>query len=285
MIFDAHCDTMVKVASPEVFAGGGGGCQIDLPGLEAAGVVNLVTAICVEPYPDRLAQVWQHGVRNFLESVPLSRGTRLHFALEGCLPLHLGFSLPAKPLVASLTWNGDNPYGSGIGGTGGLTACGFALAREFHSGGTSLDVSHLNDPSRRDLLSMGIPVCATHCNARDLCGSPRNLPDSDLKEIGKSGGVIGITFVPDFLGDSGSGVSIADVVRHILHVADVAGIDSVGLGSDFDGILQLPRGIRGVRDLPRILHELEKIGLADEEVQKVASGNWTRFFSCNGGLP
>lgn len=285
MIFDAHCDTMVKVSSPKDFLKGGGSCQIDLPGLRAAGVTNLVTAVCVEPYPDRLESLWEHGLRNYRESVGLSGSTRLHFALEGCLPLHLGYHLPVKPLVASLTWNGDNPYGSGIGGAGGLTPEGFSLARRLHRSGTRLDVSHLNDTSRRDLLSLGLPVCATHCNARKICGSPRNLPDADLKEIAGSGGVIGITLVPAFLGDEGTAVSVSDVVRHILHVADVAGIGSVGLGSDFDGIAMLPGGISGVRDLPVILHELEKAGLSREETGKVASGNWERFFFRNGGHP
>jgi len=279
LIFDAHCDTMVRIESPDAFVSGGGRCHADLPGLREAEVAHLVTALCIEPYPERLAGVWEHGARNFRECSGLSGDVKLHFALEGCMPLYLGMEMPEKPLVASLTWNGDNPYGSGIGGTGGLTSQGVALARRFHAQGTSLDASHLNDISRRDLLSLGFPVCATHCNSRKLCDSPRNLPDADLREIAARGGVTGVTLVPDFLCPKGEDASVSDVARHIEYIAEVAGIEAVGLGSDFDGISVLPRGIRGVRDIHLVFSELSGMGWNAEDIAKVSSGNWMRFFS------
>ncbi|MFO7627290.1 MAG: membrane dipeptidase [Candidatus Fermentibacteraceae bacterium] len=279
MIFDAHCDTMVRTESPDAFVSGGGKCHVDLPGLREAEVAHLVTALCIEPYPDRLTEVWEHGARNFRECSVLSGEVKLHFALEGCMPLYLDMEMPGQPLVASLTWNGDNPYGSGIGGTGGLTSMGVTLARKLNAQGTRLDASHLNDRSRHDLLSMGIPVCATHCNSRKLCDFPRNLPDTDLKEIAARGGVVGVTLVPDFLRPKGEDPSVSDVVRHIEYIAETAGIDSVGLGSDFDGISVLPRGIRGVRDINLVFSELSEIGWGDTDIDKVRSGNWMRFFS------
>lgn len=258
---------------------GGGRCHIDLPGLVEAGVGHLVTAICVEPYPDRIDEIWEKGVSNFNHALPRTGDIRLHFALEGCLPVYLGRKLPVKPLVASLTWNGDNPYGSGIGGLGGLTPLGISLARGLHEQGTALDASHLNDRSRRDLLSIGFPVCATHCNSRTLCKTPRNLPDDDLREIANNGGVTGVTLVPDFLRAVGEEAAVEDVVMHIQHMAELAGVDSVGLGTDFDGVDRLPSGINGVRDINRIFDALSAIGWSDEDVLKVASGNWIRFFS------
>lgn len=283
MIFDAHCDTLVKTASAEAFLRGGNDCHIDLPGLLEARVGHLVTAVCVEPYPSRMQEVWNRGVENWKGLSPEIRGVSLHFALEGCLPLHLGWSPPARPLVASLTWNGDNPYGSGIGGSGGLTEEGRALARSLHREGTGLDVSHLNDASRKDILSMGVPVCATHCNSRRLCDTPRNLPDHDIREIAAMGGVIGITMVPDFITDPGNGADIAAVADHLEHVAEVGGVDCVGIGSDFDGVLQLPPGIGGVRDLPLVLDELRRRGWSSPDLSKVSSDNWMRFFGLDGG--
>lgn len=278
-MFDAHCDTMVRTLSPADFLSGNGGCHVDLPGLREAGVVHLVTALCIEPYPDRLTETWEHGVRNYRECSGLSGDIRLHFALEGCMPLYMGMDVPEKPLVASLTWNGDNPYGSGIGGSGGLTSLGVSLARKLDSQGIRLDASHLNDSSRHDLLRLGFPVCATHCNSRKLCDFPRNLPDEDLREIAARGGVIGVTLVPDFLRSGGEGSSVSDVVRHIEYIAETAGIDSVGLGTDFDGIRDLPGGIGGVRDIVRVFNELSRMGWNDMEIDKVRSGNWMRFFS------
>lgn len=278
MIFDAHCDTMVRTESPDSFLSGGGNCHVDLPGLVESEVAHLVTALCVEPYPENLAGIWEHGARNFRECSVLSGSVKLHFALEGCLPLYLGMELPGRPLVASLTWNGDNPYGSGIGGRGGLTSPGVSLARKLHAQGTRLDASHLNDRSRFDLLSLGLPVCATHCNSRKLCDFPRNLPDDDIREIAARGGVVGVTLVPDFLRPGGGDTSVSDVARHIEYIAETAGIESVGLGSDFDGISVLPRGIRGVRDIHLVFGELSKMGWNDTDITKVRSGNWMRFF-------
>lgn len=279
MIFDAHCDTMVSAESPDDFVKGSGKCHVDLQGLREAGVTHLVTALCIEPYPDRLAAVWEHGVRNFRECSALSEDVRLHLAIEGCMPFYMNMDLPRQPLVASLTWNGDNPYGSGIGGSGGLTPLGVSLARKLDAGGTRLDASHLNDRSRKDLLRLGLPVCATHCNSRRLCDSPRNLPDEDLREIAACGGVTGVTLVPDFLLPAGGEASFSDAARHIEHIAITAGIESVGLGSDFDGIRMLPRGMGGVRDIHLVFDELSNMGWSGADIDKVSSGNWMRFFS------
>lgn len=285
MIFDAHCDTMVKARNPQAFLIGGEGCHVDLPGLRKARVCHLVTALCVEPYPRRVSQVWDRGVSNFQACSGHTGEVTLHFALEGCLPVHLGLSMPETPLVASLTWNGDNPYGSGIGGTGGLTRAGRELARDFHARGTALDVSHLNDASRGEMLELDLPLCATHCNARSLCAVPRNLPDQDLRILAERGGVVGVTLVPDFLRDDTKDVTIHDVVRHMEHLAEIGGAGCVGLGSDFDGVGRLPGGIRGVEDLVRVFEELNRLGWTDDEVRGVSHANWLRFFSLNTEEP
>lgn len=275
---DAHCDTMVKVESPDDFLNGRGKCQVDLPGLEASGVSHIVMAVCTESHPGRIPQIWARGTSNYAALPRDSGKTRFHFAVEGCMPFHLGLEMPEKPLTASLTWNGDNPYGSGIGGTGGLTTEGASLAGKLHALGVFLDVSHLNDRTRRMLLALDLPVCATHCNSRKLCDVPRNLPDQDLKEIARRGGVVGITLVPDFLRGDGTGAAVSDVLRHVEHVAETAGIEAVGLGTDFDGVRVLPEGINGVRDLHQVFDGLLGLGWKREDVEKVASENWIRFF-------
>jgi membrane dipeptidase len=185
--------------------------------------------------------------------------------------------LPQEIAVASLTWNGPSSLGGGIGTDTGLTAEGRELAAAFDSAGVVLDVSHLCDRSREDLLSMGIRrTSATHCNCRSLCDHPRNLPDSDLREIAELGGTIGITFVPDFL--SSGGAALGDVIAHVMHAIEVAGIDHVGFGSDFDGVAELPDGIGDCTAWGGVLDALGSVGLSDEEIEKVASGNWRRVF-------
>jgi membrane dipeptidase len=86
--------------------------------------------------------------------------------------------------------------------------------------------------------------------------------------------VIGIIFATLYLG----GRSLSDVVRHLEHALDVAGEDAVALGSDFDGMVPLPRGMRDVLDVPKVLELLAR-RRPERVVEKVAFGNWRRFFA------
>lgn len=277
-IFDAHCDTLLQSSAKDEFVGGSNSLHVDLPSLLESRVYDQVMAVCVKPYKGREKEMWERGLENFRKFKVTSK-PELHFAIEGCLPIYMGCELPFHPLVASLTWNGDNPYAGGIGSDMDLTDDGRKLVKHFLTSGTAIDVSHLNDKSRRSLLRMGFPVCATHCNARSLCnGMNRNLPDDDIIEIASSDGVIGITFVPDFLEESGIEATIESIVNHIEYVAEKTSIDNVGFGSDFDGIKKLPRGISGAESWYRVINALENRGWSSDDIDKAAGDNWRRFF-------
>lgn len=277
-IFDAHCDTLVRSSTADGFVGGNESTQVDLPRLLESGVRHQVMAVCIEPYKGREKEMWERGLTNF-EKLRVTEKPVLHFALEGCLAIWESWELPFHPLVASLTWNGDNPYAGGIGSSMDLTDEGRKLALKFTEQRTALDVSHLNDCSRRSLLKTGLRVCATHCNARKLCiGKGRNLPDHDIREIAEGGGVIGITFVPDFLHDDGESATIESIVNHAEYIAELTSINSVGFGSDFDGIDKLPAGITGAESWNRVIDALENRGWSREDIEKTAGGNWRRFF-------
>ncbi|HOP27688.1 MAG TPA: membrane dipeptidase [Candidatus Sabulitectum sp.] len=277
-IFDAHCDTLVKEGTGDLFQEGNPSAHVDGPRLAEGGVTHQVMAVCTEPYKGREKEIWDIGVETFLK-IREYHPTRLFFAIEGCLPLWEGWRVPERPLVASLTWNGDNPYAGGIGSEMGLTGPGRELAMKFAEDGTAIDVSHLNDRSRASLIRTGLPLCATHCNARKLCeGKGRNLPDQDIKAIADSGGVTGVTFVPDFLEEKGEEATIESVVNHIEYIAELTSTDSVGFGSDFDGITALPGGITGADSWPAVIEALRGRGWSTEDVNKVAGSNWRRFF-------
>ena len=285
-IFDAHCDTLVNIATPDLFSRGMADAQLDLPRLLSAGVTHQVMAVCTEPYRGREKEIWDRGTEAF-KRIMSTEEPVLHFAIEGCLPLWEGWDIPVSPLVASLTWNGDNPYAGGIGSTMDLTDHGRKLALKFIEEGTAVDVSHLNDRSRSSLIKTGIQLCATHCNARRLCEARgRNLPDDDLRAIAENGGVIGVTFVPDFLEKDGEKASIESVVNHLEYIAETTGIDSVGFGSDFDGVRELPRGISGAESWSSVVSALKNRGWSLEDVLKITGGNWRRFFNLetDGGL-
>jgi len=278
-VFDSHCDTLARSQAEEKFVTGSENNHIDLPRLMESGVRDQIMAICCEPYTGREEELWNRGISNF-RKFQVTEKPRLHFGIEGCLAIFNGWELPFHPLVASLTWNGDNPYAGGIGSSMNLTDAGRELAAVFIGQNTAVDVSHLNDISRKSLLKMGFPVCATHCNARKLCtGMNRNLPDQDLKEIAARGGVIGVTFVPDFLEDDGEKATIESIVNHAEYIAEKTSMNAVGFGSDFDGVESLPAGIAGAESWHRILDALETRGWSSEDVTKVAGGNWRRFFN------
>ncbi|MCD4707443.1 MAG: membrane dipeptidase [Candidatus Sabulitectum sp.] len=277
-IFDAHCDTLIRVSTEEDFINGSDTLHVDLPTLLESSVTDQVMAVCIEPYIGREEEMWKRGLNNF-KVFRITKKPRLHFALEGCLALSRGWELPFHPIVASLTWNGDNFYAGGIGSEMDLTEDGRKLVKKFIKDRTLLDVSHLNDRSRRSLLKLGLPVCATHCNARRLCnGYTRNLPDEDIMEIAKRGGVIGVTFVPEFLEKDGSKATIESIVNHIEYIAEKTSVDNVGFGSDFDGVKNLPSGIKGAQSWHRVLDALENRGWSSEDIDKAAGNNWRRFF-------
>lgn len=148
--------------------------------------------------------------------------------------------------ICSLVWNNANEYAypnfTYSGGTPdfsrrelrGLTALGRQAAELLEECGILIDVSHLSDGGVDDLLSITRnPIIATHSNAFGLCKVSRNLTDSQIRKIADRGGVIGVNFCRDFLGE---GDAFDIVGRHIRSIIDVGGEDCVCLGSDFDGI-------------------------------------------------
>lgn len=124
----------------------------------------------------------------------------------------------------------------------GLKPFGFDVVEKCNQLGIAIDVSHLSDGGFYDVARHSKkPFIATHSNARALVAHPRNLTDEMLKVLGEKGGVTGLNFCDRFLKktDPEPEVRMAyveDMVRHALHITNVAGIDALGLGSDFDGI-------------------------------------------------
>jgi membrane dipeptidase len=102
----------------------------------------------------------------------------------------------------------------------------------------------------------------------------RNLSDETCRAIADKGGVVGIIFAPQYLG----GRSFQHVVRHIEHALQVMGEDGVALGSDFDGMVPLPTGMRDVRDLPKLTAAMLEAGMPVRVVEKVLGHNFRRFF-------
>jgi membrane dipeptidase len=166
----------------------------------------------------------------------------------------------------------------GRGADRGLSETGRALVAACNRLGILVDVSHA---SRRGVWEMieqsRTPVFASHAGAAAVKDHYRNLDDDQLRAIGRAGGVVGVIFCTYFLG--GLFATLERLADHLEHVADVAGEDAVALGSDMDGFVPLPRGLRDVSDLPRLSAVLWRRGFGERRLRKLLGENWLRYFA------
>lgn len=191
--------------------------------------------------------------------------------------------------LVTLTWNYPNEIGFPAVGDyveRGLTDTGKRMVARMEQLGVIVDVSHLSDAGFWDVADMTTkPFVASHSNARSLCKMPRNLTDDMIRTIGERGGVIGLNFYPSFLEEAKnqngkcilSEGTIASVVAHAKHIANVGGIEVLGLGSDFDGI-DGHRELPGVHAMPRLIDALEKAGFTGNVLDGILSGNVLRVY-------
>ena len=217
-------------------------------------------------------------------------GAVLH--LEGAEPIGPGLEelevLAAAGLRSlGLVWSRPNAFATGVpfGFPGspdqgpGLTAAGRELVAACGALGLLVDVSHLNARGFWDVAELGAgPLVASHSNAHALCPSPRNLTDDQLRAIGERGGLVGINFHVGFLradGEEDAATPLSRIAAHAAHVAELAGVDAVGLGSDFDGAV-MPAALGDASALPALLNELRAVGFAEDELVKLAHANWHR---------
>jgi membrane dipeptidase len=159
----------------------------------------------------------------------------------------------------------------------GLTEVGRTLVQACETHDIAIDVSHAGKRTFWDLLGASSrPLFTSHSGAAALHPHPRNLEDDQLRALAARGGVVGVIFVAPYLG--GAFCTIERIADHIEHVAAVAGEDAVALGSDFDGFLPLPRGLRDAADLPRLTQLLWQRGWRPPQLRKVLGENALRFF-------
>jgi len=162
----------------------------------------------------------------------------------------------------------------------GLSLFGELVIEEMNRLGIMVDISHASDETVRDVLETSTaPIIASHSSARAIHDHPRNLPDDLLIKIAETGGVIQTTFYKDYVKElvPGELAMVSDFVDHIDHLVDVAGINHVGIGTDFDGGAMLSDCLE-VSELGNVTWELVRRGYTEAEIRKIWGGNLMRVF-------
>lgn len=201
-------------------------------------------------------------------------------SLEGCDAIgdditKLQAVLDAGVKLVGLTWNGENSvaYGAEQDAKLGLKPFGKEVVKILNERDILIDVSHLNEQGFWDVLPLAKHIIASHSNARALCEHPRNLTDEQAKALIEHGGHIHVVYYPHFIGDN---ATLDDLVAHVKHLADLVGVEHLGLGSDFDGIDETVNGLSHAGEAQNLLEALRE-HFSVEDVRGIANANFHSY--------
>ncbi|WP_347552726.1 dipeptidase [Pseudalkalibacillus hwajinpoensis] len=298
-VYDAHCDVLCKMwQDPSLSFENGVGLHTNLEQMRKSGakfqmfaiyvpesvpesakfdcaldMVDIFHEKVIKPYDEVLPVYSKEEVENLPDG---KIGVML--TLEGCDAIGKDV-VRLKTLIrlgvrsVGLTWNYGNATADGIleSRAAGLSDFGKRVVDLHNQHRIWTDVSHLSVRAFWDVIDQGRYVIASHSNAKAICTHPRNLDNHQLTALIEKDSLIGVTFVPKFLrNDRNAGIS--DIIHHIEHICSLGGVNNIGIGSDFDGIDQVPAGLERYDHYPRLIEELLKY-YSHDQVEGFVGGN------------
>ena len=202
--------------------------------------------------------------------------------------------------MATFTWNYENDLGYpnrfynpleqkvwSAGEIAGLKEKGFEMLEEMEALGIIPDVSHLSDGGFYDVAKYAKrPFLASHSNARRIApNAARNLTDDMIRILAEKGGIMGLNFCVSFVRENWKpkedGALLSELIRQIKYIICVGGEECIGLGSDFDGIEEVPPEMKNAAGLPLLAEAMERAGMPYSQVEKVFFKNVKRFLKEN----
>ncbi|WP_316568557.1 dipeptidase [Neobacillus sp. YIM B06451] len=284
-IFDAHCDVLLKLFEDKTINfKDSPSLQANFYGMQKSGVKLQCFAIYVpsELEKNRLFDAAEEMATIFHQKIVGENEGIVHvktrediarlkenemgamLTLEGCdcigsdiekLKTLLGYGVSS----VGLTWNWANAVADGAKEPQGrgLTTFGKEVVELLNETKTWCDVSHLSERGFWDVIELADYPMASHSNSHTLCRHPRNLKDDQIRALIRRDSVMGLTFVPYFLNESGD-AGIGDILRHLDHVCSLGAEDHVGFGSDFDGIEKTVDRLSSAYEYSNLVNELQK---------------------------
>lgn len=309
-LLDSHCDTPSEILRLRDLSKDNENGHVDFPKLKKGGVDGAFFALYV-PADKSEECAYAHAYMQ-LEAVRATLAANPHVAASATSPAEayankssglfsvfmglengtpIGHSIErlhefydAGVRYVTLCHSRDNQIcdscASANGRWSGLSPFGKDLVGHMNDIGMLVDVSHISDNAFYDVIELSAkPVVATHSCCRALAGHPRNMTDDMIRKLAENGGVIQINFYPVFLDDTCARASFRRIADHIDHAVEIAGVDHVGIGSDFDGIEITPEGMDDISYMPVLLAELSARGYSESDMAKIAGENFFRVMN------
>ncbi len=295
VIFDGHCDTISELLNQKK-ALNKNNLHIDIERLSQYSSYTQVFAAFISPEYKNAAmdravaiiekfyeEACKNGItvcKSYSDWEKAQTAVKAFLSLEGGEPINSIADI--KKLydmgvrMIAPTWNFRNRLACGAmeNNDTGLTDFGKEAVAEMNRLGIVIDMSHLSRKSFFDVaVASNKPLCASHSCSNTIKEHPRNLTDEQFMKIIQSGGVVGINFYPQFAGEN-----ISDIIKHIDHFIALGGENNIGLGSDFDGVDNLPRGMCGAQDMEKLV---KLIPYSTKIREKIAFGNFLRVIKAH----